>query len=458
MNSGVSYRSVGLCIAILAASAGCSGRGEPAVRSHLDGRIAVSAEIDSTGDQSGFHVVVSNLRENHIDTLGYALTGADGTFSMQVVASERGVYPLTIRRTGRVVKQGQLVVADGYSATMNVELPSNRPITFRSRENGAWMAYRNTKAAHANMIRQLASAGTLDEESMRASVIQTTDVLWGIAGTYPGTMGAGLGRVESVVMLVGWNDSLAIERLHDLPDDSPGIGDAVRAGWRAEMRNSGLDSALALIDDYRLSFDDPAKSEALGAERVIALIEAGLDDSARAEAVQLSASATVSEWQAWAESAIYEMDNLQPGQSAPTFMSQARDGRQFDLAQVGAEYTMLEFYQPGSVEYQQDLPLRTRLPEIAGPDRLEIVSISLEPDEDLNEAFIDSRDLPGTHIVAPGGMEGELANLYNVRTIPKRFLLRNGVIIGKYHGRTLSVLAQDLQRELGNSTSGSQAD
>jgi len=185
MNSGVSYRSVGLCIAILAASAGCSGRGEPAVRSHLDGRIAVSAEIDSTGDQSGFHVVVSNLRENHIDTLGYALTGADGTFSMQVVASERGVYPLTIRRTGRVVKQGQLVVADGDSATMNVELPSNRPITFRSRENGAWMAYRNTKAAHANMIRQLASAGTLDEESMRASVIQTTDVLWGIAGTYP---------------------------------------------------------------------------------------------------------------------------------------------------------------------------------------------------------------------------------------------------------------------------------
>ena len=442
----VVFAAVGLA----AFGVGCSGEASgPVVRSHLSGSISVSAEIDSSRNFEGFSVVVASLGETGVDTLGVGFTERSGRFSFDIEAPAKGVYPVAIRRHGEIVKQGQVVVAEGDSATLSIELPTGRPLTIRSSENGAWMAYRNTKAAHAANVRRMAGTGSLDQAALSASVHQTANILWNLGQTYPGTMGADLGRVESVVMLATWDDSVAVTRLLELPADAPGIVEAVRAGWRSAQRLAGVDSALATINTFRSRSEDPAVRAALFAERVVALMDSDRIDEARDAASELAGAEGDDDvpdtWRAWGEAALYEIDTLQPGLQAPDFTAVARDGSRFVLNELTSGLVVLEFYTPDSEEYQQELPLRMQIDQIAGPEMMQIVSVSLEPDHDLNDAFIDSRNLPGVHIVAEGGAEGELASLYNVRAVPKRFLLQNGRIVSKYHGRTLSAVVDDVR-------------
>ncbi len=436
---------------------GCSSSPpEPVVKSHLSGSISVAAAVDSSGNFEGFSVVVASLGEAGLDTLGIGFTERDGRFAFDIEAPAKGVYPVAIRRHGEIVKQGQVVVADGDSATLSIELPTGRPLTIRSAENGAWMAYRNTKAAHAANVRRMAGTGSLDAEMLSASVHQTANILWNLGETYPGTMGADLGRVESVVMLATWDDSIAVSRLRALPADAPGIVEAVRAGWRSAQRLAGVDSALATIAWFRDRSADPAARAALFAERIVALMDGDRIDEARTAARELASADNGNDvpetWRAWGEAALYEIDTLQPGLQAPDFAAVARDGSRFALSELTSGLVVLEFYTPDSEEYQQELPLRMQFDQIAGPESLQIISVSLEPDADLNDAFIDSRNLPGVHIVAEGGAEGELASLYNVRSVPKRFLIQDGRIVSKYHGRTLGAVVDDARALLNASS------
>ncbi len=439
--------SVGVAFAVAAVFATACSRPDDGVRSHLQGRITVDAAVDSSADYSGFSVVVAGMSQDKVDTLAVATTDIDGRFAMDVVAQDEGVYPIMIRRHGGLLKQGQIVVVEGDSATMQLKLPTGRPVTIRSSENGAWMAYRNTKAAHAANVRQMASTGEFDATVFRSSLVQASNILWNLSDTYPETLGAALGRFESVVMLASWDDSLAVERLRRLPGDGPGVVAAVRAGWRATERVAGLDSALATIDHFILMNEDAGDRGALRAERVVALMDGGRIDSARVEAELLTGESEANvpqEWRSWAEAALYEIDNLLPGHIAPSFAAVARNGVRFDIANHDSELMLLEFYSPDSEQYQQDLALRMRLNDLPGLEELRVVSISMEPDADLNDAFIDSRNLPGVHIVAKGGAEDELVQLYNVQSGPKRFLIRDGVIVSKYHGRALEAVVNDI--------------
>jgi peroxiredoxin len=444
------FLSSGALLVALSVFFGCSRAEEPAVKSHLSGRIVVSQDVDSSGNYEGFEIVVASLVDGVIDTMASAVTAVDGTFSTDVKGRVEGVYPITIRRSGGVLKQGQIVVADGDSATLNITLPTGRPISLRSPENAAWMAYRNTKAAQAGALRRLAQMGSQDSEQLRASVLQAADILWKLADTYPNTLASELAKVESVVVLATWDDSLTVERLRDLPLDVRGFVDAARAGWRAQSRIRGLDSALALIDRTRERLTDPADAAAMHAERVVALMSGKRVDEARREAKGIASDAEDPDWRSWAESLLYDLDHLQPGLRAPSFSAIDRNGSPFELDALRG-LVLLEFYRPGDDAYHQELPLRSQLDQIAGSDELQIVSVSLEIDPELNEAFIDTRDLPGTHLVAEGGADGELARLYNVKSTPRRFLLRDGVILSTYHGRALESVAGDIQLSLAQS-------
>jgi hypothetical protein len=205
------------------------------------------------------------------------------------------------------------------------------------------MAYRNTKAAQADAIRRLAQMGSQDPELLRASVLQAADILWKLTDTYPNTLAGELAKVESVVVLASWDDSLSVERLRSLPHDIRGFVDAARAGWRAQSRLRGLDSALALIDSTRTRLKDPADVAAMHAERVIALMSGSRVEEARREATSIASEAEDPEWRAWANSVLYDLDNLQPGLSAPGFSAIARNGSSFVLDELSG-LVLLEFY------------------------------------------------------------------------------------------------------------------
>ena len=107
---------------------------------------------------------------------------------------------------------------------------------------------------------------------------------------------------------------------------------------------------------------------------------------------------------------------------------------------------------PQDPVFQREFRERNALYEAAGEATLAIVSVSVEPDPLLNEAFLEGRDVPGFLIFVPDRLENALARSYNINVLPTRYLIdREGKIIGKYVGGAMTVLREDVMALSGES-------
>lgn len=435
------YRSVAIALISatgLTVGAGCGGD-DPVVpvRSYLDGQVTVRAEVDSIPDYRDFEILVA-AADGSGDTLGYAVTDSTGAFRMSILAAERGVYPLVVSRRGAVVADGQIVVADGDSATMRLRVPvASRMIVIRSPENAAWLAYRNTKALHNRDFLELLQSGRITSDTHAGMFRRTADMYWNLRTQFAGTIGADVAAAESILLMEGIDDSLVVRRAQIIAGDRAGFEDVARAARRAQARLGGLESAIALLDSFKTALPKGSDLEAaLESEVVMALVDSGEVDRAVGRARALSRTYPKSAWADWAKDAVYEMENLMPGMPAPTFQARTWDGDEFSFTAIDNETTplLLEFFGPTDESFRRELAARDTLIAVLARMRVATVAISVETDSTLNEAFFESRDQSHFQLALPAGHDDPIARLYNVRVLPKRVLILNGNIVGKYVG------------------------
>lgn len=424
---------------------------ETRTTSFLSGQITVDPALDSTGNHGGFEVIVLNQAEAGLDTLGFARTARDGSFAMAVTAPDRGVYPLVITRNGRIIKVDELALATGDSAAFSVVLPDGgRPLRIRSTENAAWAAYRNTRYQHAQTVTALmAEPSEASGAAMAQSAGLTANILWNMRETFPGTVGAALAAAEGVLILEGWNDSLLDVRAAEITPENPGYVDVARAHRRAVARLQGQEAALELLARYRAQTLRDDHRAALLAEEVAARVDSLDRAGALATARDLRQAYPGSPWAGWAERAIYELENLMPGMPAPDFAAETVRGQPVTLELLRGHLVLLEFYVPEDPVFRQQIPGRNALVRSADDGAFTVVSISLQPEAALNEALLESVELPGLHVWDARGAGSPLAQRYNVTTLPTRVLIdAQGRLVGKYTGNAFAPLLQDVARLL----------
>ena len=424
---------------------GCGSPEDDRFSTRAQGQLTIANQPDSSRDYSGFEVLLAAQQEGDVDTLAIAYTDADGNFELDIRARESGVYPLIVRRAGVEMSTTQFVVAEGDTARISAQYPLNgRRPRIVSPENAAWMAYLNTKAQYNRSMLDMLEAGDSARLSIPQIAEQTASIMWSLRDTYPGTYGAELASVESVQLLEGWNDILAVDHLQELSIDNPNLVNAVRAGRRSEARIAGQEAAVNLIQYYLQQVQDDNRKAALTAELVVAHSDSLEREEALAAALSLRRDFPDSEWSEWASRAAYELENLMPGMPAPPFSVVTRDGETFDLADARNRFFILEFYDPQNTAFRQELEERNIVFQAMNPLIFETLSISMEPDRDINEALFEEEFHPGTFAYA-SEQSIDMGATYNVHVLPTRFLIdRDGYIMGKYAGYGLRPLEEDL--------------
>ncbi|MFB3130991.1 MAG: peroxiredoxin family protein [Rhodothermales bacterium] len=426
---------------------------ETTVHSYLEGRLIVSAEIDSVPDYRDFEVLVALNNQGEPDTLGFAVTDSTGGFHLDVTAPDRGLYPLIVSRRGQILGMGELAVAEGDSATLKATFPlGNRSLRFRSLENAAWAAYRNTKAQYNQALVELIRSGQYDERAVANRVAQTTMIFWDIRTTFPNTMGSEVASAEAVLMIGGWNDSLALAWAMEIDPQHLSYAEVGRIARQAQARLAGQAAALQLIGDFQARAVNDQQRAQLQSELVLAHLDSLQHDEALAAARALIDTYPNTDWTDWAARAIYELENLLPGMMAPSFTATTNEGETVVLDSLRGRLVLLEFYVPQDPVFQREVRERNALYEAVGEAALAIVSISAEPDTLLNEAFLEGRDVPGFHVFAPEGLDNRVARSYNINVLPTRYLIDGeGKIVGKYVGGAMATLREDVMVLRGNS-------
>jgi len=423
----------------------CTGSGDYPVHSHVEGTFSVRAEIDSTGNHAGFRVSVLGQRDGDVDTLGTAVSTTDGSFSFDVHAPEPGIYPISVERGGAELALGEFVAVDGDSVRVTGTFPLGaRRLRIVSTENAAWTAYRNAKAQHNHSMAELIGAGGYTAEMMERIITQTSSILWNIQTTYSATIGGNLAKAESVIMMEGWNDSLVVARYVEIDPSNESVVEVARAARRSVARLEGGQAALDLLSRLLEAAPDNKKA-GLMAEMVVA----HADSNASAEAVEVASELRrlypESPWADWAVRATYDLENLQPGMDAPAFALVEREGRDITSSNLAGNFIILEFFDPLEPIYQREMAARNNLADKLPPQLFQYVSVSVEPDEAINEALFEEVDQPGFFVFSEEGMEQQIVKDFNVHVIPTRFLIDpDGRIVAKYTGPAIDDLESDL--------------
>ena len=423
-------------------------------QAHMEGRVTVSPAVDSTQQYNGFNVLVAQRTGGGIDTLGSAVTDASGAFAMDVQALDRRIVPLVISRRGEALLSADYVVAPGDSSVLNVQFPlGNRPLQIRSPENSAWLAYQNTLALYRQSLVQSLQSDSMMAQAMDQRIEQTVAILWDLSDAFPNTLGAAHAKAETIILLEGWDDALAVERAQRVAPENPRYIEVARAARRAQARRAGQEAALALLDQFQQRARNDNQRAALLAEVARARIDSTEQRAALVAARALASAYPDTDWANWADRAAYEVQNLMPGMEVPGFSVTTWQGTALDLSDLRGRPVLLEFYDPADALYRKQLPTRNAIYEGTRASDLAVVSVSLQPDSLLNEGFFDGRELPGTHVVAPQEQVRGFINTYNVGALPTRFLIdAQGRIVDKYVGSGFSALQDVIARRFTSKT------
>ena len=438
-------QSLFVALVMIAVVSGCSNGKEYPVASYVTGTLKVRAEVDSTDTFEGFRISVLTQTEGNVDTLGTAVTVSGGHFEMMVYAPDEGIYPIVVERSGASLSLDDFVAVNGDTVQVSGTFPlGTRPLRVVSAENAAWSAYKNSKATHNDQMVTLLEAGGYTTDDIGRVNAQTATILWSIQNTYPSTMGGAISMAESVVMSEGWDDAVVLERYPQVGYDNSSIVAVVRAARRSIARVAGQDSAIAMLNRY-LNLVPSEKEAEILSEKVMAFADSLQTERAVATASQLRMEYPESEWSSWASRATYDLENLQPGMAAPGWSLTSREGELLDTAGMDGRFVILEFFDPAEQIFQNELRRRDELFGALGPNVFQVVSVSVEPDADINEALFDGDGHPGHFVWTSAGMQEQIVADFNIQLLPTRYLIDpNGVIIAKYTGPALANLERDL--------------
>lgn len=424
------FRLLLVCLLAAATYLLVSCAGDPAppsgVRSVVQGAFDQKPGSDSLSASAPLELlVVAPGSAGALDTLGAASTQWGERFTMVVEAREAGVYPLVVRQQNMLVGRGQLVVADGDTASIETTLPSATSLRARSVQNASWYAYRNTKAGHVSRLRR-ALQGEVDATPvMREQALLTGRMLWQLHEQYPETVGGQIAAADAISMVSGWSDSLAIQWTNTLPADHPNIHLAARPARRALMRSGGAEAALRFLDSLAAEATVAERKAALRAEAAQMLVEQERIDEAREVVDELQSDYADTPWGDWAERALYEMEHLMPGMEAPEANFTLGDGTSLRLDQLEGAPLVVGFLSPQelrSATLQEQIGALARAAET---DSLRVLAVV------VGGASGDAQRIAGRLAVADG-LDAPEVQAFNVTRMPTWYGIdAEGRIVGK---------------------------
>lgn len=161
-------------------------------------------------------------------------------------------------------------------------------------------------------------------------------------------------------------------------------------------------------------------------------VHRGRDEQARARFLQVLELEADPFYVQAARGELHEMDSLGVGQSAPAFEGETIDGRTVSMAELRGKVVVLEFWSTTCGPCRPEIEHLRRIADELGPRGVEVIGISLDRRLKDLEAFLAERKIDWPQLCDEKDFDGEIPRSYNVRGIPRSWIIdREGRIAAK---------------------------
>ncbi len=414
----------------------------------IRGEITIQSADRDVTDFSGINLsVVSTRSESTEDTILDVNTDIDGRFSVVTTVAERGSYPLVISRNNQVLYLSNIVLAPGDTISITGTVPGlNENIKVDSRENNAMATYERLQRLYGR-VATYAYGGGLQQDTIPSLMNQWSDYFWSLRQEYPGTYASELGSIDAIEVLEGWNDARTLERINELDNSSTFLPVKVIYGGHVSARMNGLDSGLSYLDNLRSQTRDADEQTSIDMRKIELLVDFSEYNRALNEInTMIQRSSNDKEFQAWAQSVKYELENLIPGRVIPDFSIPLNTSETLTKASIAGEYTMIEVVLLADANYQAVYPQLLETFGNSGIENLRFYSLPLDNSQITIDAFFEERQKSWTFSNAGSLDQGNILDALRIDQVPTRYLIGpDGRIISRYISHDISGLAADIQ-------------
>lgn len=224
------------------------------------------------------------------------------------------------------------------------------------------------------------------------------------------------------------------EALSTLEDDSKLWSYVIHPLSNIYHRNKNLvyDDYIAYLREHEDRITDPKSKSQLLMSLLRHYKSQDKNDNVRDYAqkiVELDASDSFVDF---ALGELYEMESLQIGQKAPSFVTETVDGNSVSLSDLNGEFVLLEFWGTWCGPCRPEIPHLKDLKDKHGDEKLTIVGIALDENEKDVQDFTSENKMNWQQILQTEMWDSEIVRSYNVFGVPRMYLVDpEGTIIAK---------------------------
>ncbi|MDG5767655.1 hypothetical protein QA596_09280 [Balneolales bacterium ANBcel1] len=424
-----------------------SNEGGPAA--HIHGTITVDEALDPTRDFSGIRVYVLDYsRTAGPDTLYRAVTDRDGHFGATARSAESDIYALEIHRGTRRLADTTMVLARGDTVLIEGSLPRFSGFAEISSQEHEALHIVNRLDRQFNRMMALASAGAVPADTIPHLIDTWSDLFWNAWRDLPESVAGKLAARESLRLLQQQDDGKLIRRLQEAGDVREIRIVASQIGFPAQLRQNGLDYALAWADSLEQRSGDRDISRRLAMHRIEVLYDSSRTDLARQHLRRFEENFGDDEEVArWLEVLKYDIEHLYAGALLPDFELGFADVAGTGMAipytrdDLQGSPAMIEVVRLADREYQSNYPALQTIFGLFQNRGIRFLTIPVEGSPIAVNAFYNERGQDWPVASAGAFAESDLEERWNIYEMPVRFLIDSeGRIVRKLHGHNLNEL------------------
>lgn len=413
----------------------------------ISAEVTVSAEVDSNRDFSGINfTIVSPRDEIARDTVLNAFTDIDGKFNVVASISERGTYPLVVSRNNRVLHITNIVLAPNDTIRIAGSIPDlNRNLRISSIENDAMATYERLQRLYGR-VATFAYGGRVETDTIPGLMNQWSDYFWSLRTEYPGTYASELASIDAIEILEGWNDTVVMERIQQLENNADFIPVKIIYGGHIKARLSGVDEGLSYLDNLRSELRENDQRTTIDMRKIELLVDYQEYERALRElSAQTSRNRSDEQFQIWATSVKYELENLIPGREIPSFTLQLSESESISKESLMGSYYMMEVVLLADANYQAVYPSLSSMFQALPENKVKFFSLPLDNSQITINGFFEERAKRWTFANAGSLDQNDFLEILRIDQVPTRYLVDpNGIIISRYASHDISGLQNDL--------------
>lgn len=267
-------------------------------------------------------------------------------------------------------------------------------------------------------------AGKITRDSLPSMMKKWSGIYWDVYEKYGDTFAGRMSAVKSLDISGNADYEKSRRKIARLAEDEKARSIAIEYGKDLISRKKGIKAGIHFLDSLKQVGTSSQKRQ-ISRAKITLLYDSSRIDAAKKELETFKANyADTKEIKKWANNIGYDLENLAPGDSIPSFSFSTVDGAKLNRNTLVGNPYILEISTLANELYKDQYSRSQIINNLFQPRGLRFITVPLDASQVTVNSFFEARGgMPWKVATVSSVDRDQILSKFNIQQIPTRFLV-----------------------------------